>query len=78
MSDKRKGLEESMKKLEEIVADLEDGEHTLEESLAKFEEGLKLGKECRKILDKAEMRIRKLVDVDEDGERIEEDFGDED
>ena len=77
MTAKRKGLEESMERLEAIVSELEKGEHTLEESLEKFEEGLKLGKQCREILDKAEMRIRKLVGVDEDGNPLEEDFDDE-
>lgn len=77
MSEKKPGLEESMAKLEAIVGDLERGEHTLEESLAKFEEGLKLGKYCRAILDRADMRVRKLVDVDEDGNPVEEDLDDE-
>jgi exodeoxyribonuclease VII small subunit len=74
MSTRKPGLEESMKKLEEIVAQLEEGEHSLEDSLKKFEEGLKLGKQCREILDRADLRIRKLVDVDEDGETVEEEF----
>lgn len=77
MTEKRKNLEESMARLEEIVDELERGEHTLEESLEKFEEGVKLGKRCREILERAETRIRKLVDVDEDGNRVEEDFTDE-
>lgn len=77
MTEKRKNLEESMARLEEIVDELERGEHTLEESLEKFEEGVKLGKRCREILERAETRIRKLVDVDEDGTRVEEDFADE-
>ena len=74
MSSKKPGLEESMQRLEEIVAQLEAGEHSLEDSLKKFEEGLKLGKQCREILDQADLRIRKLVDVDDDGEPVEEEF----
>ncbi len=77
MSDKKMKLETSMAKLETIVSELEDGEHSLEVSLKKFEEGLKLGKECREILDRAEMRIRTMIDVDEDGKRVEEEFEDE-
>jgi exodeoxyribonuclease VII small subunit len=77
MSEKKPGLEEAMAKLESIVNELERGEHTLEESLSRFEEGLKLGKHCRAILDKADMRVRKLVDVDEDGNPVEEAFDDE-
>jgi exodeoxyribonuclease VII small subunit len=60
-----KGFEQSMAKLEAIVTDLEEGEFSLEESLKKFEEGLRLGKSCREILDKAEMRVKKLVEVDD-------------
>ena len=77
MSEKKVKLETSMAKLETIVSELEDGEHSLEVSLKKFEEGLKLGKECREILDRAEMRIRTLIDVDEDGKRVEGEFEDE-
>jgi len=74
MSEANKGLEESMTRLEKIVAELESGEYTLEESLARFEEGLELGRRCRAILDQAELRIRKLVEVDEEGGRREEEF----
>jgi len=77
MTEAKKGLEESMTRLEEIVSELESGEHTLEESLAKFEEGLALGKRCREILDQAEMRIRKLIAVDDDGDRVEGELDDE-
>jgi exodeoxyribonuclease VII small subunit len=56
------GLEASMARLESIVSDLEEGEFPLEEALNKFEEGLKLGRQCRKILDEAELRVKKLVE----------------
>ena len=72
---KTEGLEASMERLESIVADLEEGEFTLEEALNKFEEGLKLGKQCRKILDQAELRVKTLVENAE-GELEEKDFDD--
>ena len=62
-----------MERLESIVSDLEVGEFSLEEALNKFEEGLKLGKQCRKILDQAELRVKKLVE-NADGELEEEAF----
>lgn len=71
---KKAGLENAMEKLEAIVADLEEGEFTLEEALDKFEQGLKLGKQCRKFLDQAELRVKKLVE-NADGELDEEAFG---
>ena len=70
-------LEDSMERLEAIVSELEAGDQPLEQALARFEEGLEIGKRCREILDRAEARVRKLVDVDEDGEMITEDEDDE-
>lgn len=70
MAKPKKSFEEAIKRLEKIVEELEKGDYTLEQSLEKFEEGMALGKECRKFLDDAEARIRKIV---EDGEgKIEE------
>ncbi len=68
------GLEVSMQKLESIVADLEKGESSLEEALDKFEEGLRLGKKCKELLDRAELRVTKLVE-DTDGGLKEEELG---
>jgi exodeoxyribonuclease VII small subunit len=76
MNDAKVDFEKSMKKLEKIVDDLEKGDYSLEESLQKFEEGLKLGKSCREILEKAELRVRQLV-TDENGEVKEVDAPDE-
>lgn len=67
------GLEASMERLESIVSDLESGEFGLEEALEKFEEGLRLGKRCKKILDRAELRVKQLVE-NADGELEEKEF----
>lgn len=72
-SRKSEGLEKAMEQLEAIVTDLEEGEFPLEEALDKFEQGLKLGKQCRKILDEAELRVKKLVE-NSDGDLAVEDF----
>ncbi|NIM19947.1 MAG: exodeoxyribonuclease VII small subunit [Candidatus Latescibacteria bacterium] len=69
-------FEEALARLEKIVAELEKGDFTLEESLKKFEEGLVLGKECREFLDKAEGRIRELVE-EKEGQITEKDVTDE-
>ena len=45
-----KDLETSLKKLEKIVSDLENGELPLEESIKTFEEGVKLTKHCQNLL----------------------------
>ena len=67
MGKPKSSFEESMKKLEKIVQELDTGDHSLEESLQKFEEGLKLGKTCKETLEKAELRVRKLVENDDGG-----------
>lgn len=70
--EKKDGFEESIKKLEEIVNDLEKGELTLDESVSKFEEGMKISKECNKILDEAEKKITILLE--KNGKIEEENF----
>ena len=50
-------FEEAMKKLEEITAELEKNDLDLDTSVSKFEEGMKLSKQCNKMLEDAEKRI---------------------
>ena len=57
-----KDFETSLKKLEQIVSDLENGDLPLEESIKTFEEGVKLTKHCQNLLSKAELKIQKLVE----------------
>ena len=57
-----KDFETSLKKLEKIVSDLENGDLPLEESIKAFEEGVKLTKHCQNLLSKAELKIQKLVE----------------
>ena len=55
-------FETSLKKLEKIVSDLENGDLPLEESIKTFEDGVKLTKHCQNLLSKAELKIQKLVE----------------
>ena len=71
-----KAFETSLKKLEKIVSDLENGELPLEESIKTFEEGVKLTKHCQNLLSKAEIKIQKLVES-KDGSIDLEAFDDE-
>lgn len=65
-------FEESMKKLEGIVTELENGNLNLDESVKRFEEGMKIAKECNTILENAEKKITILLE--KDGELKEENF----
>lgn len=65
-------FEEKIKKLDKIVEELEKGEINLDESLSKFEEGIKLSKECTKILDEAQKKITILLE--KEGQLEEESF----
>ncbi len=59
----RPSFEEALKKLEQIVSQLEDNSITLEESVNLYEEGVKLSKFCSEILDDAELRIEQVNEV---------------
>ena len=68
----KENFEESMKTLEEIVSELENGNLNLDESVKKFEEGMKIAKQCNTILENAEKKITILLE--KDGELKEEEF----
>jgi exodeoxyribonuclease VII small subunit len=54
-------FEESLKKLETIVDQLEKGDLTLEDSLKLFEQGVGLSAVCKQELDAAEGKVQMLV-----------------
>lgn len=68
----KENFEESMKKLESIVNELESGNLNLDESVEKFEEGMKIAKQCNTILEDSEKKITILLE--KDGELKEENF----
>jgi exodeoxyribonuclease VII small subunit len=61
MMAKKKTFEESMKQLEQIVEELEDGDLPLEDALKKFEEGVGLSKFCFQKLDETEKKVSLLL-----------------
>ena len=66
-------FEDAMKRLEDIVRDLDSGDLPLEESLKVFEEGMKLIKFCSVKLEEADQKITKLV-KDSEGEYSQQPF----
>lgn len=61
-----KKFEESLKRLEDIVKQLEQGDLTLEASLKLFEDGIKLSRICSRQLEEAERRVEMLLQGDGD------------
>lgn len=70
-------FEQSMKKLEQIVQELESGDLPLEEAMQKFEEGIKLSRLCSEKLDETEKKITLLLQ-DQKGNVSEKPFFSED
>ena len=69
----KKSFEEQIQELETIINELENGKLNLDDSVVKFEEGMKISKECSKMLENAEKKITILLN-DENGEKKEENF----
>jgi len=71
---KEPSFEEGLKRLEEIVEELEKGKLGLEEALERFDEGKTLSKGLEKILREAELRVLKVQE--KGGETTLKDFAD--
>ncbi len=54
-------FEESLKKLDEIVGQLEIGNLPLEDSIKLFEEGVRLSGLCKQELESAEGKVQMLI-----------------
>lgn len=76
MSKQSKTFEESMSRLEQIIRAMERGDVPLEESLKLFQEGTELVQTCTKLLDDAQLQIKKVMTA-ADGSPVMEDFQDE-
>ncbi len=53
-------FDESLRRLEQIVEKMEQGDIPLEESMKLYEEGIALSKACAEKLQQAEMTIKRL------------------
>lgn len=66
MTDKKKkdediSFEESLKKLEEIVEELEKGELNLDDALKLYEEGMHFSDKCLEKLNETKKKVEKLT-----------------
>ena len=66
--EKKGSFEETIKELEKIATELENGDLSLEDSVSKFEEGMKIAKQCNNILENAEKKITILLEKNGDFE----------
>ena len=58
---KKQSFDDALKRLEEIVEQLESGQLNLEDSLARFEEGVKISLFCQEELRKTDGKVSLLV-----------------
>ena len=56
-------FEAAMAELEELVAQMEDGDLTLDDSLKAFERGVMLTRQCQQALNRAELRVQTLTEA---------------
>jgi exodeoxyribonuclease VII small subunit len=68
----KKSFEDSLKELDIIIDELEDGEITLEESIVKYEKAVELIEGCNQILESAQGKLKKIKE--NMGEITEEEF----
>ena len=73
MNQENRTFEQNMQRLEQIVRAMERGDVPLEESLKLFQEGTELVRDCGKLLDEAQLQVKKIM-TDSNGEPVEEDF----
>jgi len=76
MNQENMTFEASMLRLEQIVRTMERGDAPLEESLRLFQEGTELVRSCGKLLEEAELQVKKIMTAS-DGSPVEEEFIDE-
>ena len=76
MNENNKSFEQNVARLEQIVRAMERGDVALEESLKLFQEGTELVRSCSKLLDDAQLQVKKIMTAP-DGSPVEEEFIDE-
>ncbi|MAJ44004.1 MAG: exodeoxyribonuclease VII small subunit [Candidatus Marinimicrobia bacterium] len=59
---KSSNLELIMKRLKEISDKIENDKINIDESIDLFEEGMRLTKDCREILENAELKVKKIIE----------------
>jgi len=61
-------LEESLAKLDAVIADLENEDISLEDAFKSYSEGIRLVKECNNAIDRVEKKVQCLMENGETGD----------
>ncbi len=56
--------EEAFRELESVLDALESDEHTLDETMLLYERGQELARHCGKLIERAELKVKKLAGDD--------------
>lgn len=67
-------FEKQLKRLQEIAETLETKEMGIEDTLKLFQEGMALGRDCKKALGEIELKVNKIINLDENDNPITEPF----
>lgn len=59
-------FESALSELEALVRKLESGELSLDASLAEFKRGVELTRHCQVVLDKAQLTVEQLADIEDE------------
>lgn len=62
---KAASLEEKLEQLRKLTAALEKGDQSLDKALSEFETGISLYRDCLKLIEDAERRVKRLVGDEE-------------
>lgn len=71
MNPNNKTFEDNLQRLEQIVRAMERGDVPLDESLKLFQEGTSLVESCGKLLDEAELQVKKVTTAADGTPRME-------
>lgn len=72
MAEEKQNFEDSLRKLEKLVGEMESGELPLDEMMKRFEEGRKLVAFCTTELEAIRQRIEKVVSAPNEPVKVEE------
>ena len=59
-------FEKALQELESLVEKLESGNLSLDDSLDEFKRGVQLTRQCQQVLDKAQLTVDQLINIDDE------------